>query len=139
MDNNNQLVKYKENPIRKWFINIFNKIKNRFNSSKLWDKDVENEINRDFPNELNQKEVKELLQELLMRNNTLLETLDIRILDKQFVDLFGKSKLERIITDELLQKNILELSTEQLQTYVYILNYNLVDFNERIANLYTFS
>ena len=139
MDNNNQLVKYKEKPIRKWFINIFNKIKNRFNSSKLWDKDVENEINRDFPNELNQKEVKELLQELLMRNNTLLETLDIRILDKQFVDLFGKSKLERIITDELLQKNILELSTEQLQTYVYILNYNLVDFNERIANLYTFS
>lgn len=139
MDNNNQLVKYKENPIRKWFSNILDKIKNRFNSSKLWDKDIENEINRDFPNELDQKEVKELLQELLMRNNNLLETLDIRMLDKRFIDLFGKTKLERIITDELLQKNILELSTEQLQTYAYILNYNLVDFNERIANLYTSS
>lgn len=139
MDNNNQLVKYKENPIRKWFSNILDKIKNRFNSSKLWDKDIENEINRDFPNELDQKEVKELLQELLMRNNNLLETLDIRMLDKRFIDLFGKTKLERIITDELLQKNILELSTEQLQTYAYILNYDLVDFNERIANLYTSS
>ena len=139
MDNNNQLVKYKENTIRKWFSNILDKIKNRFNSSKLWDKDIENEINRDFPNELDQKEVKELLQELLMRNNNLLETLDIRMLDKRFIDLFGKTKLERIITDELLQKNILELSTEQLQTYAYILNYNLVDFNERIANLYTSS
>ena len=103
------------------------------------DKDIENEINRDFPNELDQKEVKELLQELLMRNNNLLETLDIRMLDKRFIDLFGKTKLERIITDELLQKNILELSTEKLQTYAYILNYNLVDFNERIANLYTSS
>ena len=139
MDKNNQLVKYKENPIRKWFTNILDKIKNRFNSYKLWDKDIENEINRDFPNELDQKEVKELLQELLMRNNNLLETLDIRMLDKRFIDLFGKTKLERIITDELLQKNILELSTEKLQTYAYILNYNLVDFNERIANLYTSS
>lgn len=74
MDKNNQLVKYKENPIRKWFTNILDKIKNRFNSSKLWDKDIENEINRDFPNELDQKEVKELLQELLMRNNNLFMT-----------------------------------------------------------------
>ena len=41
MDNNNQLVKYKENPIRKWFTNILDKIKNRFNSYKLWDKDIE--------------------------------------------------------------------------------------------------
>ena len=139
MDNNNQLVKYKENPIRKWFTNILDKIKNRFNSSKLWDKDIENEINRVFQNELDQKEVKELLQELLVRNNSLLETLDIRMLDKHFVDLFGKAKLERIITDKLLQKNILELSTEQLQTYTYVLNYNLEDFNERIANLYTSS
>ncbi|MEE0866489.1 MAG: hypothetical protein U0L98_06845 [Clostridia bacterium] len=74
MDKNNQLVKYKENPIRKWFTNILDKIKNRFNSSKLWDKDIENEINRDFPNELDQKEVKELLQELLMRNKNLFMT-----------------------------------------------------------------
>lgn len=58
------------------------------------------------------------------------------MLDKEFVDLFGKVKLERIITDELLQENILELSKKELQTYAYILNYNLVDFNERIGNFY---
>lgn len=139
MNNNNQLVKYKENPIRKWFTNILDKIKSRFSSSKLWDKAIEDEINIEFPNESDQEEVKKLLQELLARNNSLLETLDIRMLDKQLVDLFGKAKLERIITDEFLQEDILELSTEQLQTYAYILNYNLVDFNERIANLYTFS
>lgn len=138
MDTKNQLVNHKENPIRKWFTNILDKIKNRFSSSKLCDKSIEDEINREFPNESDQEEVNKLLQELLARNTSLLETLNIRMLDKQIVDLFGKAKLERIITDELLQKDILELSTEQLQTYAYILNYNLVDFNERIANLYTF-
>lgn len=139
METNNQLVKYKDNPIRKWFSNIFHKIKNKFNSSKLLDKDTEDKISKAFPNESDQKEVKELLKELLSRNANLLETLDIRMLDKEFVSLFGKTKLERIITDEFLQKNILELSNEELQTYAYILNYNLVDFNERIGNLYTSS
>lgn len=137
--NTNQLVKYRNNPIRKWFTNIFDKIKSRFVFSKLWDKDTEDEINRNFPDELNQKEVKELLQELLTRNNYLLETLDIRMLDKEIVDLFGKARLERIITDRRIQENILELSKEELQTYSYILNYNLVDFNDRVRNLYSFS
>ena len=136
MNTNNQLVKYKDNPIRKWFTNIIDNIKSRFVSSKMWDKDTENEINRNFPDELKQKEVKVLLQELLTRNNHLLETLDIRMLDKDLVDLFGKAKLERIITDRLKQENILELSKEELQTYSYLLNYNLVDFNDRISNLY---
>ena len=107
MDTNNQLVKYKNNPIRKWFTNISNKIKSRFTTSKLWDKDTEDKISREFPNELEQKEVKELLKDLLTRNNNLFETLDIRILDKDFVDLFGKTKLERIITYKSLQQNIL--------------------------------
>ena len=134
--NNHQLVRNKDNPIRKWFANILDKIKSRFRSSKLWDKDTENEINKEFPNESEQKEVKELLQELLTRNNNLLETLEIRMLDKELVNLFGKARLERIITDRLLQKSILELSREQLKAYSYILNYNLVDFNERVGNLF---
>lgn len=136
MDTNNKLVKYKVKPIRKWFTNIIDKIKSRFVSSKMWDTETEDEINRNFPDELKQKEVKELLQELLTRNNHLLETLDIRMLDKDLVDLFGKARLERIITDRLKQENILELSKDALQTYSYLLNYNLVDFNERISNLY---
>lgn len=135
MNTNNQLVKYDNNPIKKWLAKIFDKMKSRFVSSKLWDKDIEDEINREFPDELHQKEVKKLLQELLTRNNNLLETLDIRMLDQELVDLFGIAKLERIITDELLQKNILELSREELQVYNYILNYNLEDFNDRIGNL----
>jgi len=139
MDINNQLVKYKNNPIRKWFANISNKIKSKFVTHKLWDKATEDKISREFPNELEQKEVKELLKELITRNNNLLETLDIRMLDKEFVNLFSKAKLERIITHRSLQQNILELSKEELQIYAYLLNYNLVDFNERIGNLYTFS
>lgn len=135
MNTNNQLVEYKGNPIKKWFTNIFDKIKSRIGFSKLWDKNIEDEINRQFPNELEQKEAKGLLKELLTRNKKLLETLDIRMLDKDFINLFGKAKLERIITDKLLQENILELSKEQLQVYDYILNYNLVNFNERIGNL----
>lgn len=138
MDTNNQLITYKNKPIRKWFANIWDKIKNRRNPSKLWDKDTEDKINRAFPNESEQKEVKELLKELLTRNNNLLETLDIRLLDSKFVDLFGKAKLERIITDEFLQENILKLSEEELQAYAYILNYNVVDINERIGTLKTF-
>lgn len=135
MSTNNQLIKYKNNPIRKYF----DKIRSLFVSSRLWDKDTENEINKIFTDKLAQKEVKELLQELLTRNTNLLETLDIRMLDKELVDLFGKARLERIITDSLQQQNILELSKEELQTYSYLLNYNLVDFNERITNLYSSS
>ena len=136
MNTNNQLVQYKDTSIRKWLTNIISKIKSKFVSSKMWDKEIEVEINKNFPDESKQKEAKELLQELLMRNNDLLETLDIRMLDKDLVDLFGKPRLERIITDRLKQENILELSKDALQTYSYILNYKLVDFNERISNLY---
>lgn len=138
MDTNNQLVKYKNKPIRKWFANILDKIKSRLSPFKLWDKETEDKINTEFQNEFDQKEVKELLKELLTRNNNLLETLDIRMLDSAFVDLLGKAKLERIITDESLQENILELTKEELQAYAYILNYNAVDINERMGTLKTF-
>ena len=129
MKKDNQLEKYKKNPIKKWFTNLLDIIKSKFIYDKLWDKEIEDEINRVFPNDIEQNEVKELLQELLTRNNYLLETLDIKMLDKQYVDLFGKAKLERIITSDRIQKNLLELSKEELQVYNYILNYNLVDFN----------
>ena len=117
MKRDNQLEKYKNNPIKKWFTNFLDIIKSKFIYDKLWDKEIEDEINRVFPNDIEQKEAKELLQELLTRNNYLLETLDIRMLAKQYVDLFGKAKLERIITSERIQKNILELSKEELQVY----------------------
>ena len=90
---NMQLVKYTDNAIKKWLYRILDKIKNSFSSSKLWDKNIEDEINKNFPDESNQREVKELLQELLTRNNDLLETLDIRMLDTDLVDLFGKARL----------------------------------------------
>lgn len=135
MKTNNQLVKYKNNPIRKLFSNLLAKFKGNFNNSNPWDNDIENKINEFFTNELTQKETKTLLKELLSRNHNLLETLDIRMLNKDIVNLFGKANLERIITNESLQSDILELSPEQLQIYHYILNYHLADFNERIANL----
>lgn len=135
MNLNNQIEKYKNNPIKKWVTNFLNKIKGKVGSSKPWNKDIENEINRLFLNESEQEEVKELLKELQTRNNNLFETLKIRMLGKDFVSLFGKAKLERIITDEDLQENILELSKEEVELYAYILNYKLVDFNERIVNL----
>ena len=50
MNSNNQLVQYKDKPIRKWFTNIIDKIKSRFVSSKMWGRDTENEINRNSIN-----------------------------------------------------------------------------------------
>lgn len=136
MGKNNQLVKYKENLIKKWFSNIWDKIKSKFVPSNPWDKNTEDKIKEVFTDEVEQEEAKLLLEELLTRNNDLLETLDIRMLNEKIVDLFGMARLERIITDKSLQRDILELSEEQMKSYLYILNYHLVDFNERIGSLY---
>ncbi len=136
---NNKLIKYKKNPIRKLFDRIVNKVRNKFYYSKMLDQYIEEMINSEFTNEIEQKEVKELLEEILTRNKNLLETLDIRMLNKDIVNLFGKAKLERMVTDEFFQRNILELSKEQMQFYAYILNYNLVDFNERAGDLSIYS
>ena len=108
MNTNNQLVQCKDTSIRKWLTNIISKIKSKFVSSKMWDKEIEVEINKNFPDESKQKEAKELLQELLMRNNDLLETLDIRMLDKDLVD-FN----ERI--SNLYPSSCENLSLEELQ------------------------
>lgn len=75
----------------------------------------------------------------MSRNHNLLETLNIKILRKNIVELFEESKLERIVNDSTLQERIIELSEEELQTYYYILNYKTTDFNERISILSTYS
>lgn len=139
MNAKNKLVKYKNNSIRRFISSIFSSIANRFSTSRLWDKSTEDAINLEFSDELQQKEAKELLEELLSRNNNLLETLNIKMLRKDIVELFGKSKLERIVNEPTIQSSILELSEEELKTYNYILNYRTTDFNERISNLSIFS
>lgn len=135
----NQLVKYINNPIKAFINKLLSMITRKHSSSKLIDKDTEDMINVQFPNELKQKEVKELLEDLLTRNHNLLETLNIKILRKDIVELFGKAKLERIVNDSTLQDSILELSEEELKTYHYILNYKTTDFDERISNLNTYA
>ncbi|MCI9177153.1 MAG: hypothetical protein HFJ28_00860 [Clostridia bacterium] len=135
MNSNYKLVKYKKHPIREWFANIIDKMKSKFAYSKSWDKDTEDKIKMEFPNETEQKQAKTLLEELLSRNSNLLETLEIRMLHRELVDLFGKARFEKIITDRSIQEDILGLSKEQLQVYNYILNYNLIDFSERVGNL----
>lgn len=135
----NELEKYKNKPIRRFINSIFSSIANRFFTSRLWDKSTEDAINLEFSDKLQQKEVKKLLEELLSRNHNLLETLNIKILRKNIVELFGKSKLERIVNNPTIQSSILELSEEELKTYYYILNYRATNFNERISNLSTYS
>lgn len=135
----NQLVKYINNPIKTFINKLLSMITRKYGSSKLIDKDTEAMINLQFPNELEQKEVKELLEDLLTRNHDLSETLNIKILRKDIVELFGKAKLERIVNDSTLQDSILELSEEELKTYHYILNYKTTDFDERISNLNTYA
>ena len=139
MSAQNNLVKYKNNFIKRFIDRIFSSIANKFLTSRLLDKSIEDAINLEFPDELQQKETKKLLEELLSRNHNLLETLNIKMLRKNIVELFGKSRLERIVNDSTLQDEILELSEEELQTYYYILNYKTTDFNERISNLSTYS
>lgn len=139
MNTNHQLVKYKNNPIRKFIHSVFDKVTNKYSFSKLLDRETEHILNEEFPDVTEQEEVKKLLKELLSRNHNLLETLNVKILRKDIVELFGKAKLERIVNDTRLQDSILELSKDELQTYSYILNYNTTDFNERIASLSTYS
>ena len=137
MNFNNKLVKAKKNFIKEYFINMLNRIKSTH--FKIGDKNVENEISIEYPDKLEQSRIKELLGELISRNHNVLATLNIKILRKDIVELFGKAKLERIVNDTTLQDNILKLSEEELKTYYYILNYKLVDFNERISNLNIYS
>ena len=138
MGTNNQLDKPKNNIIFRLFSMLLDSLKKKEKPPIFWDDETEARINAEFTNEVEQKEAKELLQELLSRNNNLLGTLDIKMLNKKYLDIFGKAKLERVLTDELLQRSLLELSDEELQVFKYILNYNVVDYNERIEELRVF-
>lgn len=139
MNDNHQLVKYKNNPIRKFIHSIFDRFTNKNSFSRLLDKETESILGEEFPDVTEQEEVKRLLEELLSRNHNLFETLNVKILRRDIVELFGKAKLERIVNDATLQDSILELSEEELKTYYYILNYRATNFNERISNLSTYS
>ena len=139
MGTNNQLDKPKKFFMFRWFSNLLDSFKKKNRSPMFWDDETEARINAEFTNETEQKEAKELLQELLLRNNDLLGTLDIKMLNKKYIDLFGKAKLERVLTDNLLQERLLDLSDEELQVFKYILNYNVVDYNERITELRVFN
>lgn len=139
METNNQLDKPKKFFMFRWFSNLLDSFKKKNRSPMFWDDETETRINAEFTNETEQKEAKELLQELLLRNNDLLGTLDIKMLNKKYIDLFGKAKLERVLTDNLLQERLLDLSDEELQVFKYILNYNVVDYNERITELRVFN
>ena len=139
MGTNNQLDKPKKFFMFRWFSNLLDSFKKKNSSPMFWDDETEARINAEFTNETEQKEAKELLQELLLRNNNLLGTLDIKMLNKKYIDLFGKAKLERVLTDNLLQERLLDLSDEELQVFKYILNYNVVDYNERITELRVFN
>ena len=139
MGTNNQLDKPKKFFMFRWFSNLLDSFKKKNRSPMFWDDETEARINAEFTNETEQKEAKELLQELLLRNNDLLGTLDIKMLNKKYIDLFGKAKLERVLTDILLQERLLDLSDEELQVFKYILNYNVVDYNERITELRVFN
>lgn len=139
MGTNNQLDKPKKFFMFRWFSNLLDSFKKKNRSPMFWDDETETRINAEFTNETEQKEAKELLQELLLRNNNLLGTLDIKMLNKKYIDLFGKAKLERVLTDILLQERLLDLSDEELQVFKYILNYNVVDYNERITELRVFN
>lgn len=130
----NKLVKYTNNHIIKFIYNLFNKSIDKTDSSIVFNADIENAINNAFENEIEQQNIKDFLKELISRNNNLLETIDIRMLNKSIMSLFKKEELERIFTDKYLQERLVELPYEELETYNYILNYNVTDFNDRIGN-----
>ena len=122
MSKNTQLIKYEDNHIKRFFSNIWSKIKNQFFAPKLWDKEIEDIIKTEFPDLEEQDKVKELLTDLLSRNQYLFETLDIRMLHNDILKMFEKPILERIIADKNVQRDILELSEEGLKTYEFLLN-----------------
>ena len=135
MDNNYQVTEYNNNPIKKWIVKIWNKIKDRFKQKETLDSAVLHDIKMFFPDETKQEYAKNLAQDLVSRNNNLFSTLDIRMLDKNMVDLFGKTNFERVVTDPQLQTNLLKLYPEELKTYSFLLNYKSVSFKDRIPNL----
>lgn len=137
MSKNNQLIKYEENPIKRWFSNILNSVKNRFIPRKSLNSEIENVIKSEFYDRQEQEQVNKMLEDMLSRNKDLLDTLDIRILKSSYLEIFEQPLLERIVADENMQKDILEMSEEELKTFGFLLQYKVTDQKERITNINT--
>lgn len=137
MSKNNQLIKYEKNPIKRIFSSILNRIKNRFSSSRNWNSEIEDMIQTENPDIQEQNQVKEIIKDLLSRNQYLFDTLDIRMLKSDKLEIFEQPLLERIVADADMQKDILELSEEELKTFRFILQYKTTDQKERIININT--
>lgn len=137
MSKNNQLIKYENNLIKRIFANILNRIKNRFSSSKKWNSEIEDMIKSEFYDRQEQEQVNKMLEDMLSRNKDLLDTLDIRILKSNYLEIFEKPLLERIVADKNMQRDILELSEEELKVFGFLLQYKVTDQKERITNINT--
>ena len=137
MSKNNQLIKYENNLIKGIFANILNRIKNRFISSKKWNSEIKDMIKSEFYDRQEQEQVNKMLEDMLSRNKDLLDTLDIRILKSNYIEIFEKPLLERIVADKNMQRDILELSEEELKAFGFLLQYKATDQKERITNINT--
>lgn len=137
MSKNNQLIKYENNLIKRIFANILNRIKNRISSSKKWNSEIEDMIKSEFYDRQEQEQVNKMLEDMLSRNKDLLDTLDIRILKSNYLEIFEKPLLERIVADKNMQRDILELSEEELKVFGFLLQYKVTDQKERITNINT--
>lgn len=137
MSKNNQLIKYENNLIKGIFANILNRIKNRFSSSKKWNSEIKDMIKSEFYDRQEQEQVNKMLEDMLSRNKDLLDTLDIRILKSNYLEIFEKPLLERIVADKNMQRDILELSEEELKAFGFLLQYKATDKKERITNINT--
>ena len=139
MSKNNQLIKYENNPIKRWFSNILNSVKNRFIPRKSLNSEIENVIKSEFYDKQEQEQVTKMLEDMLSRNKYLLDTLDIRILKSNYLEIFEQPLLERIVADEDMQRDILEMSEEELKTFGFLLQYKATDQKERITRINTSS
>ena len=137
MSKNNQLIKYENNLIKRIFANILNRIKNRISSSKKWNSEIGDMIKSEFYDRQEQEQVNKMLEDMLSRNKDLLDTLDIRILKSNYLEIFEKPLLERIVADKNMQRDILELSEEELKVFGFLLQYKAIDQKERITNINT--
>lgn len=63
MSKNNQLIKYENNPIKRWFSNILNSVKNRFIPRKSLNSEIENVIKSEFYDRQEQEQVNKMLED----------------------------------------------------------------------------
>ncbi len=104
-------------------------------SPDLIEKAIDMNVQRAYQEPKEQERVKILINEFMTRNKNLMSTLDIRILNKHILNAFRKEEIEYIANYPTIQESILELKDDEaLRNFRYILDYDLVDFRERIGN-----